>query len=761
MFIRTASRVVASCTVIALSSAVISPHAAADCATSEVAGPECLQLDPITIFGTAIDARDVAGGASVISHQDLEEFENSDVLRALRRVPGVSVQLEDGWGLRPNISIRGTATERSSRITLMEDSVLIAPAPYSAPSAYYFPTFGRINTVEVLKGPASITEGPYTVGGAVNLRSTLIPQDRSGFLQGEYGSDDTWRVHGWYGDSDERMGFVVETHQWQSDGYQSIDRSDNKTGLDKQDYLAKLAFYSDPAASLYQSLEIKLQKSEEDSQQSYLGLTDTDFEQSELRRYGLSALDEMHNEHDQVTVSWRLENQQGSGLTVTAYNNNFERAWYKTEGLDFDGSENPESFNRTSWSNIVQAINLGESLGGLTAGDMQAILDGADTAPGAIQIRNNAREYYSRGIQVVGNHTTQWGSSVHSLQAGLRYHEDEEDRLQRNDNYQQTGGQLVLNQAGLEGNAGNQVQDARAWAVYFQDRIDLGNWTLTPGLRYENILLSRDRYFTDNEDPSSRDPANFRDNRENRVKVWLPGMGGIYQLNSHNRLVGGIHRGFAVPGNEPGIDPEESTNYEFGWRHDHGRYTLEVMGFFNDYENLVGLCTNSSGSDCIPGQAFNGKGVYVSGLELSLQKTLETASGWQIPLQLAYTWMNAEFQSDFESDFFGSVQKGDPVPYIPDHQVWAAAGILHGAWSINLSANYVDAVCTRASCGVFEKTESALILDLSVHYDINRNWQAYAVLENLTDEIHIAAREPYGARPNKPQTLLVGMKFQF
>ena len=163
----------------------------------------------------------MAGGASLVSAEDLERFQPTDIVRAMRQVPGVSFQLEDGYGLRPNISIRGTATERSSRVTLMEDGVLIAPAPYTAPSAYYFPTFGRIHAIEVLKGPASITQGPYTVGGAINLLSTPIPDERAGMLRGEYGSDATWRLHGWYGSSDEQWGYLVETHQWQSDGFQT------------------------------------------------------------------------------------------------------------------------------------------------------------------------------------------------------------------------------------------------------------------------------------------------------------------------------------------------------------------------------------------------------------------------------------------------------------------------------------------------------------------------------------------------------------
>jgi Fe(3+) dicitrate transport protein len=123
--------------------------------------------------------------------------------------------------------------------------------------------------------------------------------------------------------------------------------------------------------------------------------------------------------------------------------------------------------------------------------------------------------------------------------------------------------------------------------------------------------------------------------------------------------------------------------------------------------------------------------------------------------------MKAEFQTSFDSDFFGNVNKGDPVPYVPENQLWASLGAIKGPWSFHLSGNYVGAVCTEASCGRYEKTESALLFDFSTHYRINDSWELYAVAENLTDEIYIAARDPYGARPNKPRTFMLGAKFGF
>ncbi len=722
----------------------------------------CKQLESMTIFGVAQTARKVAGGANLIDAEELGEFVNTDVVRALRRVPGASLQLEDGYGLRPNISIRGTPTERSSRITLLEDNVLIAPAPYAAPAAYYFPTFGRINSLEVLKGPATITQGPYTIGGAMNLVSTPIPDRRRGLLQSEAGSDSTWRVHGWYGEENSRSAWLVETHQWQSDGFQHIDRHHDDTGLDKEDYLAKFAFSSDPAAPVYQRLEIKIQTSEEDSDQTYLGLADTDFRRDPLRRYGLSALDNLHNEHEQVMARWRIEPDDRTQLILTAYDNRFKRAWYKTEGVDFDGSDNAEAFSRTSWASVIDAINLGQGLGGLDATQLQDILDGGDTAPGAIQLRNNARSYESRGMQLNLNRKIDSGSVAHNVQFGLRFHRDSEDRLQRNDSFQQLDGGLYLTDRGMQGNAGNRLQEARAWSAFAYDRIEVGRWVLTPGIRIESIQQSRTDFGADPANPDSRGPDDIKRVRSNSEDIWIPGLGALFELSDTTTLITGVHKGFSAPGNKQGIDAEESINYEAGIRYETGSLEFEALAFFNDYKNLQGVCTASSGSDCEIGDVFNGNAVSIPGVEIQLRHDLSRSSSFQVPVLLSYTQMNAEFESDIaDSEFFGDVRKGDAVPYIPDHQAFFSIGLEMGAWSSYLSASYTEGVCTQANCGAFEKTDSSTIFDLGVHYRVSANVELYTVVENLGGALDIAGRQPYGARPGKDRSWLIGARLDF
>mgnify|MGYP001196584551 FL=1 len=720
-------------------------------------------VEEVTIVGSRTDARQITGAAHFIGEEELQRFAYTDVQRVARQIPGVSIQVEDGYGLRPNISIRGVATERSGRITLLEDNVLIAPAPYSAPSAYYFPTMGRMAALEVLKGPSAITQGPYTIGGAFNMISTPIPGDAGGWITAEAGEDATYRVHSTYGATlDSGFGFLVETHQWFSDGFQSVDRSNRDTGLEVQDYTVKLAYA--PMDSRHR-VELKLQYAEQTSEQSYLGLTDVDFNDDATRRYGLSDLDEIDTKHEQIILRYEFTLNDSTSIGLTAYNNEHERSWFKTEGIDFDGSASAQEFERTSWFNVIQGINSGAGRDGISAADLQAILDGTlNTPAGSIQLRANDREYYSRGVQLALSWEGNLGETQHELELGIRYHEDEEDRLQRNSSYSQQSGSLVLDDLGLLGNAGNRIQQAEALAIHIFDRIEVGRWTLTPGLRFEDIDQSRVRYetrFGRTADPASRSNSNIRDTRSNNTQAWLPGMGVLYEINNSTVLLGGVHKGFTAPSNAPGVNEEEAINYELGIRFDNERFRAELTGFLSDYDNLLGECTSSSGSDCEVGDAFNGDAATVKGFELVVATDLAPEAGLRVPLEVAYTYIDGEFDTNIaDTDFFGDVTKGDPVPYIPEHQLQATIGVVANRWAVHVSASYIDEVCARASCGLFEKTEDSLTFDVAGQFKLTERVNLFARVENLTDANDIMGRQPYGARPNKSRTAAIGINIR-
>lgn len=717
-------------------------------------------LEEVSIVGSRTKARQIAGAAAYLGPEQLERFSYSDIQSILRSVPGISLQTEDGFGLRPNISIRGVATERSSRITLLEDNILIAPAPYAAPAAYYFPTPGRIHSIEILKGPAAITQGPYTIGGALNMISTPVSHSNQGNLMIEAGADATYRTHASFNRRiSDQMQILLETHQWQSDGFQHFKGSDQNTGLDVQDYMFKIKYQSEDDRH---QVELKLQKTRQVSNQSYLGLTDSDFQHSPLLRYNVSALDQIQSHHQQAMIQYRFSPTNSSKLLITTYQNRLYRNWFKTHGIDLDGSLTNAAYSGLSWNKVISAINLNESLNGTTAALLSDLLQGIyDTPEGSIQLRANARHYRSRGIQAKFEHLFETKNSQHELELGIRIHEDYEDRLQRNSTYHQASGALVLDDLGQWGNAGNQLQSARAYAFHLHDNIKINNLTLSPGIRFEHIQQHRTRWETrpsESSNPASRDSGNLRDQRKNPSKIWLPGIAALYQLNDVTTLVAGVHRGFSASGNAPDAREESSVNYELGIRIDQG-YELEAIYFLSDYDNILGQCTASSGSQCTTGDVFNGDAATVQGLEFSASTRFETSGYFAIPLSISYTWLDSRFDSDIaDTDFFGDVSRGDPIPYLPEQQLQLASGLAGPRWSHFINLNYQMGVCVRASCGRYEKTENNTTLDLTSQVELNGATQIFFKIENALNAQRIVARQPYGARTNRNRTATLGFR---
>lgn len=701
-------------------------------------------LDRFRMVGEPQDLATIPGSAHVIDAADLDRQKLlfDDVHGLLRQVPGINVQEEDGYGLRPNIGIRGTGSERSSKISLMEDGVLIAPAPYAAPAAYYFPVVGRMEAIEVRKGSSQIKYGPHTIGGALNLLSSPIPEDLSWLAEAEGGEESSGKLRARSGDAYRHFGWLAETYQIRTDGFKRLDGGGD-TGFEISDYLLKLRVNTGPEAELPQSLELKLQYYDETSDETYLGLTEEDFRASPVRRYAASQEDVMRAEHTQVQLRHHLRLGPAMDVSTVLYRNDFDRNWYKLDAVGGEGIasilEQPEEFS-----------------------DFMDVVRGATSAPGALEVRANNREYYAQGLQsIVG---LGLGKILrHEMEFGVRYHVDQEDRFQHADLYRMIEGEMVLTEAGAPGSQANRVSDARAWSLFAEDRIRYGPWTISPGLRYEAIEFSRTDYAGN--DPGRAAPTAVR---ENDVDVLIPGVGASYEATDGIHVFGGIHKGFGPPG--PGADqqtdPEESVNYELGARVRRGATNLQAVAFYNDYLNILGRATLATGDPTGAGELFNGGAADVRGLELSLDYDLAEPAALPVdlPVRLAYTFTQAEFGTTFESDFepWGTVEAGDELPYVPDHQLHLGVGMEAGSWVLRLAANHVEEMRTEAGRGPIPAgrgTDAFTVWNASGEYRLGGGGTFFVGVQNLTDEVYVVARRPAGARPGLPRTLLAGIRF--
>ncbi len=193
-------------------------------------------------------------------------------------------------------------------------------------------------------------------------------------------------------------------------------------------------------------------------------------------------------------------------------------------------------------------------------------------------------------------------------------HEDEEDRFQEEDAYRLEGGRLILTGAGAAGSNANRISSGEAVALFLQDRVSIGKLTVTGGARFEDYELTREDYST--ADPTrAAGPTRVRTLDD---QVVVPGLSALYELNEDVTLLAGVHRGFAIA--SPGAteaDAEESVNWEAGGRFSKEGVDVEAIAFFNDYSNLLGTCTASSGGNCTIGDQFDGGDVDVMGLELT------------------------------------------------------------------------------------------------------------------------------------------------
>ena len=689
-----------------------------------------------TILGNKFVAKNRTGAAYYLSTEELAQFDYTDINRALSKISGINFYEEDGFGLRPNISIRGTSPERSSKIAIMEDGILISPAPYSASSAYYFPSVARMQAIEVLKGSSQIQYGPYTTGGAINFVSTEIPEKFRGKISTSFGSFKTGQTHATIGNSSEKFGYMFEILNYNSDGFKSLN-DDLNTGFDINEITSKIKFVP-KTPNIDQSFELKFHTYDEISNETYLGLTETDFQKNPYLRYPGSEKDKMSAKHKQYVLTHELFVNEKIKITSNFYENRFKRNWYKLDDVVHDN--NSQKISKV----ISNPSQFSEHL---------KILSGELDYENALKVKANNREYISRGIQTkIDYHWYGKNESFNDLELGIRIHYDEEDRFQWEDIYNINNGFMALESYGEKGSQGNRISFANSFASYIMYKYKFKGLTISPGLRYESIKLGRDDFGKSNPLRNIESLST----RENKVSVLIPGLGFNYTFGNNLSVFGGIHKGYSPPGSSDGQKAEESVNSELGIRFSTKKLNGEIIAYRNDYSNLLGndLAATGGFGEMDP---FNAGKALVNGFEV----LLNTSISKYIPISFSYTLTDAKFLTSFGStqDIWGEVNNGDQIPYIPKHQFSSSLSYRISKLDINLNASYNGKFSTLAN-GT-EEISSYLILDLSMKYRIKKDIFLKSKILNLSDKKYAVSKAPAGLRPGHPFGVYTGIEYKF
>ncbi|MEM8497195.1 MAG: TonB-dependent receptor [Pseudomonadota bacterium] len=723
----------AICAVLALSSPISS---ADDHSEAQTTTPDTGVLEEVTVWSLFRGLDRVTGSAHRINEDALQAFQYDDINRVLNVVPGVYIREEDGYGLRPNIGLRGGDSDRSQKVALMEDGIPIGPAPYSAPAAYFFPLTARIAGVEVYKGASSIQYGPQTVGGAINLSSAAVPDERSVLAEIAAGSDGYRHVHLRAGDTFDDTGVLVEYVHTGSDGFKELDGGSD-TGFEKNELLLKLKHEFDAG-----TLGLRLGYADEVSDETYLGLTTNDFNQSPYRRYSASSLDEFDWDWFGGRIDWVQPFASGE-LKLVAYAQTFERAWRRFN--NFNGIDirqllnNPDGPLNRLFISLLQGANS----------------DGVSGSTDDIRIVTNDRTFIQTGLQATGSWQLD-GRWQHAIEAGVRYHYDEVERLHDEFAYEQIDARLVQNdqpQAIVTDNTG----ETQSLALWVRDEISVKDWTIVPGLRVEFIRNNFDNRLANAEN-------------DNDYAIVLPGLGARWQATEKLSIIAGIHKGFspANPSLTDNLDPEESINYELGgrWNSYVGRF--ELIGFFNDYSNLTAICTFSSGcSDDQLNTQINAGKARTQGLEFGWNHVfaLNDSGSMTLPIAITYTHTDTEYREAFFSPRFGRlIQPGEELAYVPADRANASIGLASDRWAVNLSATYVSATRDEPGADSFsdnEGSEEYTVVDLAGHVQLTEVFKITARIDNLFDDEYIVARRPFGARPGKPSTFQIGVSYNY
>jgi Fe(3+) dicitrate transport protein len=729
------------------------------------------ELSPLSIFGgQATD--EIAGSASFIDDTQIKKSGYTDIERLLNEVPGVYSQTEDGLGLRTNIGMRGVSAKRTTKTNITEDGILQGPAVYSNPSMYFFPDTGRAEGIEVLKGAAAIGTGPRSTGGAINIISRSIPTESKGYYGFTMGDNNYHRNHTYYGDTVGNLSYVFEIQNTATDGHKDIEAAsgnDTNAGFRKQSDLFKLR-YTMPSSYI----ELSSQNTTETSHESYLGLTRNDFTASPYRRYGASSIDKMDNDYHRYILTYNLDLSPATNFVGKLYKSKYSRNWKKAGDITVDDDGTGAGVTTSTFE--MDAINWGSDCSANSTTSVDAaviqevanelracnIITGVEAMLGNESIKRamGHRDYGMYGYDLRLNHVM----GNHDMTFGYRSHHDYRNREDSGDSELWTLGSnnTMTNISRTVGAADLHQERKSAWAdsISFIDKITHGNFLTILGVRHEDVDYEK---LSAAAAGAQAAPSKY----SNSETMYAAST--AYSMGEGKTAFIGFSQGYSPTG-PSNIRPEESDNYEIGYRSRNANGFMELVAFYVDYDMLNETCGATAGCGNADTNEENAGEAHSSGVEFTYKlnnlfpttqmKGAGDMSGIRYPFVFSATFQESERDVNINDT---TKLDGNSITYTPEEIFYISIGAESNDWDYKFAMKYNDEYFTNDANTI--KTESAWIVDFQGGIKLDKlgmqGARAFVNVDNLLDKTYLASNHEYGNRPNKPQSFMAGVTFDF
>jgi Fe(3+) dicitrate transport protein len=676
------------------------------------------------LVGSEEMLRRIPGSVDILTRDVLGASHVFTTSEAMRKVPGVLVRDEEGVGLRPNIGIRGLNPTRSTKALLLEDGVPTTYAPYGDNATYYHPPIERFSRIEVLKGSSQIAHGPVTVGGVINYITPEPPAGRSTTVSLEGGTRDFLSGHLGFGGTWGATGVLVDVMRKQSDGARENQHSE------LNDVNAKWV----QQLSSRQNISVKANYYGEDSQVGYSGLRDDEYRAHP--RQNPFENDSFDGDRVGASGTYRALLRDDIAFTATAYAQVFHRDWWRQSS---NSSQRPNDAADPACGGMA---NLTTTCGN----------------------EGRLRRYYLLGVEPRVRIAHRALGIGQETDAGFRFHIEDQDRRQENG-------------ATPTARSGVLVEDnhrtANAVSAFLQHRFLVDRWTVTPGVRVEQIRYARTNRLAN---------AGAGVSGDSSLTEVIPGLGLAYAANPQSTLFAGLHRGFAPPrvedvinntGGVVELDPERSWNLEIGARTIVAKGIRVDGAFFQmDYENQI-----------VPASLAGGVGATLTNGGQTLHRGIEVGSAFDsdaithgahdVYARVAFTWVPvARFAGERFSSVPGSTTvsvSGNRLPYAPETLATITLGYRHALGvDLQLEAQHMahqfgDDLNTIAGSADGQRglIPSLTLWNAAATWRLKTlNTSLFIAVKNLADRTAIVDRAR-GILPTHPRLIQVGTSVRF